>query len=191
MGKMYPTSTMIPDTLEDVREMAREAKDYIDHVYLHWTAGHYGQSYDDYHVCIDQHGEIYIMCDSFEELLSHTWHRNSYAVGIALLCAVDAEARNGYNAWLGDEPPTTEQIETMAQVVAVLAAEFELPLDCDDYVMTHCEAAEKDDYGPSTTCERWDLWYLPDEYGSNGELVDGGSLIRGKAAFYQRKNGGD
>jgi hypothetical protein len=54
------------------------------------------------------------------------------------------------------------------------------------YVMTHCEAAEKDDYGPSTTCERWDLWYIPDEYGSNGELVPGGDLIRGKAAYYQR-----
>ena len=30
------------------------------------------------------------------------------------------------------------------------------------------------------------LWYLPDEYGAGGELVEGGDLIRGKAAFYQR-----
>ena len=190
---MIPTSNMTPDTLDDIRGMAREAKDTIDHVYLHWTAGHYGQAYEDYHICIDEHGEIYIMCNSFEDLLAHTWKRNSYAVGVAMLCAVDAEARNGYNAWLGYEPPTTEQIETLAEVVAVLADEFDLPLDCDDYVMTHCEAAEKDDYGPSTTCERWDLWYLPDEYGSGGEMVLGGDLIRGKAAFYQRKwkDGGD
>lgn len=183
---MIPTSKMTPDTLEDVRGMAAETRDFIDHVYLHWTAGHYGQAYDDYHICIDEDGSIYIMCDSFEETLPHTWHRNSFAVGVTLLAAYEAEARNGYNAWLGDEPPTTEQIESMAQVVAVLAEEFQLPLDCDDYVMTHCEAAEKDDYGPSTTCERWDLWYLPDEYGSGGELVEGGDLIRGKAAFYQR-----
>ena len=183
---MIPTSKMTPDTLEDVRGMAREARDYIDHVYLHWTAGHYGQAYDDYHICIDEDGSIYLMCDSFEDLKAHTWKRNSFAVGVTLLCAVDAEPRNGYKAWLGEEPPTTEQIESMSQVVAVLAEEFQLPLDCDDYVMTHCEAAEKDDYGPSTTCERWDLWYLPDEYGAGGELVDGGDLIRGKAAFYQR-----
>ena len=155
---MIPTSKMTPDTLEDVRGMAREARNVIDHVYLHWTAGHYGQAYADYHICIDEDGSIYIMCDSFEDVLYHTWHRNRYSVGVTLLCAVDAEARSGYNAWLGYEPPTTVQIESMAQVVAVLADEFMLPLDCDDYVMTHCEAAERDDYGPSTTCERWDLW---------------------------------
>jgi len=183
---MIPTSKMTPDTLNDVRGMAREAGNYIDHVYLHWTAGHYGQAYDDYHICIDEHGEIYIMCDDFRETLAHTYMRNRYAIGVSLLCAVDAEARDGYNAWLGYEPPTTEQIESMAQVVAVLADEFQLPLDSDDYVMTHCEAAERDDYGPSTTCDRWDLWYIPDEYGNNGELVPGGDLIRGKAAFYQR-----
>lgn len=183
---MIPTNKMTPDTLDDVRGMARESRDYIDHVYLHWTAGHYGQAYDDYHICIDENGEIYIMCDDLRETLAHTYMRNRYAVGVSLLCACDAEARNGYNAWLGYEPPTTKQIEVLAQVVAVLAEEFSLPLDCDDYVMTHCEAAEKDDYGPSTTCERWDLWYIPDEYGSGGELVPGGDLIRGKAAYYQR-----
>ena len=184
---MIPTNEMTQDSLADVRGMAAETNGYIDNVYLHWSAGHYGQAYEDYHICIDEHGEIYIMCDSFEDLLSHTWHRNSRAIGIALLCAYDAEARNGYNAWLGYEPPTTEQIESLAKVVAVLSEELELPLDTDEYIMTHCEAAELDDYGPSTTCERWDLWYLPDEYGSNGALVEGGNLIRGKAAFYQRQ----
>lgn len=188
---MIPVTDMTPDSYSDIRDMAIEARDYIDHIYLHWTAGHYGQAYDDYHICIDEDGSIYIMCDSFEDLLAHTYRRNRDAVGIALMCAVGAEARNGYNAWLGYEPPTTKQIESLARVVAILAEEFDLPLDTDEYVMTHCEAAEKDDYGPSTTCERWDLWYLPDEYGSHGELVPGGDLIRGKAAFYQRKNGGD
>lgn len=45
------------------------------------------------------------------------------------------------------------------------------------------EAAELDDYGPNTSCERWDLWVLPDteEWGS------GGDYIRGKALFYQNE----
>ena len=71
----------------------------------------------------------------------------------------------------------------------MLAEELELPLDTSDYIMTHCEAAYKDDYGPYSGDEdtRWDLWYLPDYYGEDGKLVDGGNLLRGKAAFYQRK----
>lgn len=185
---MYLASDMTPDSIELVRKMARDARDTIDHVYLHWTAGHYGQCYDDYHICIDGDGSIYIMCDSFEEHLSHTWKRNSFSVGVSLCCCADAEARNGYNAWLGYEPPTTKQIEVMAQVVAVLADEFSLPLDCNDYVMTHCEAAFIDGYGPGSGDPetRWDLWYIPDVYGADGKLVPGGDLIRGKAAFYQR-----
>ena len=183
---MIPTYKMTPDTLADVRGMAAEARDTIDHVYLHWTAGSYEHAYDDYHICIGEHGEIYIMCNDFREVLAHTWKRNRYAVGVALCCCADASAYGDGTIDFGTEPPTTEQIESMAQVVAVLADEFGLPLDCDDYVMTHCEAAEKDDYGPSTTCERWDLWYLPDEYGSDGAIQPGGDLIRGKAAFYQR-----
>lgn len=183
---MILTSDMTPDTLDDVREKAREASDYIDHVYLHWTAGHYGQAYDDYHICIDEDGSVYIMED-FRETLAHTYMRNRYAVGVSMLCCVEAEARSGYNAWLGYEPPTTAQIESLAQVVAVLAEEFNLPLDTSDYVMTHCEAADLDGYGPhGGGCERWDLWYLPDAYGADGELVPGGDLIRGKAAYYQR-----
>lgn len=112
-------------------------------------------------------------------------------MGVALCCAFDAEARNGSNAWLGYEPPTPEQIESMAQVVAVLAEEFQLPLDCDDYVMTHCEAAIEDGYGPGSGDPetRWDLWYLPDFFGHRGELVPGGVLLRGKAAYYQREWG--
>ena len=184
MSKMYPVEHMIPDDLDLVRRMARDSADTIDHIYLHWTAGHYGQCYDDYHICIDADGSIYIMCDSFEDVLAHTWQRNRFAVGIALCCCADATCSGDID--LGSEPPTAEQIESLAQVVAVLADEYSLPLDCDDYVMTHEEAAELDGYGYYQTCERWDLLVLPDYYGARGELVKGGDLIRGKAAFYQR-----
>lgn len=47
----------------------------------------------------------------------------------------------------------------------------------------YAEAADIDDYGPSSTCERWDLWYLPDS-NNGGQLVDGGRLWRGMAIWY-------
>lgn len=187
MSTMYLTKKMTPDSLDDVRNMAQQTKDVIDHVYLHWTGGHYGQAYDAYHICIDKDGSIYIMCDSFADTLAHTYMRNSYSVGVTLCCCADASCEADGSVDLGSEPPTTEQIESMAQVVAVLSDEYMLPLDCPDYVMTHCEAAFEDGYGPGDGDPdmRWDLWYLPDEYGS-GSLEPGGDLIRGKAAFYQR-----
>ncbi|MBF1696751.1 MAG: N-acetylmuramoyl-L-alanine amidase, partial [Selenomonas sp.] len=37
---------------------ARETK-----LYLHWTAGHYGQFFADYHVQIDADGAIYVIGD--------------------------------------------------------------------------------------------------------------------------------
>ena len=189
MGEMYLAEDMSPDSLETVRRLAKDAYAEIDHVYLHWTAGHYGQCYDDYHICIDADGSIYLMCEDFTERKYHTWKRNSESIGIALCCCAGAEAHNGFNADLGDEPPTAEQIEALAEVAAVLSQELELPLYNSNYIMTHCEAAYKDDYGPYSGDPdlRWDLWYLPDYYGDDGRLCDGGSLIRGKAAFYVRK----
>ena len=58
MGRMYLARDMTPDSLDDVRRLAENARGFIDHIYLHWTAGWYGQCYDDYHICIDEHGEI-------------------------------------------------------------------------------------------------------------------------------------
>lgn len=74
----------------------------------------------------------------------------------------------------------------MARVAALLCKQLNLPISAD-IVITHCEAAEEDGYGPSTTCERWDLWKLPDLPG-DGQIKGGGDVIRGKALWY---HGGD
>ena len=37
--------------------MAKLARGRITTIYLHWTAGHYSQVFDDYHLCIDQDGK--------------------------------------------------------------------------------------------------------------------------------------
>ena len=43
---------------EDARNMQRDVK-----IYLHWTAGRYGQFFNDYHISIDQDGSIYASTD--------------------------------------------------------------------------------------------------------------------------------
>jgi hypothetical protein len=97
---------------------------------------------------------------------------------------VGACANSGVDTDFGDEPPTEEQIEGMSKVVAALCNGLGLEINANT-VMTHCEAAELDDYGPSSTCERWDLWYLPDY--PNGDMKPGGDVIRGKAIWYQQQ----
>ena len=165
-------------TLNELKEMAIDAKGEINMLFLHWSAGHYSQFFDDYHVNIDYDGKLYVSCESLSELKSHTWHHNSGAVGISLACCVGATSED-----LGEEPPTKEQIEAMSQVVAVLSKYLELPCDYD-HVRTHGEQGDEepdpDKYGQNTTCERWDLAILAtgDEWGS------GGNTIRGKANWY-------
>ena len=164
--------------LDNILQMAREANGSINHIYLHWSAGHYnhmGPEEEHYHIAINGEGKIFVSTDDLTEKKPHTWQRNTGAVGVSMLGCFDAVAGGS----LGSEPPTDAQIESMAQVIAVLAKGLDLTIDYD-HVKTHAEAANEDDYGPNQTWERWDLWYL-----HNGdELGSGGDILRGKANFY-------
>ena len=163
-------------------------------IILHWSAGHYGQYFpDDYHVQIDENGEIYLSTDDLAEVLAHTWHLNRGTVGVSLCCACFATTSD-----LGDEPPTDAQIETMAQVIAVLCSNLWLTIR-PDIVLTHGEAGDDPDlyddedlYGPQNDCERWDLEYLGTEESPeyNPWATDGsrgGDVLRRKAAEYLAK----
>ena len=93
-------------------QCARETK-----IYLHWTAGHYGQFFADYHVQIDADGGIYVIGDgALDALLAATYRRNSGSVSVAVLGACGATTEH-----LGAEPPTAVQIEAMAMAVTALA----------------------------------------------------------------------
>lgn len=174
-------------TLAQLKQLALQAKNDLwtlarangrdVKVYLHWSAGHYGQFFSDYHINIDKDGGVYVSTDDLAAVLAHTWRRNSGAIGVSLAACYGATTKN----W-GAEPPTIEQIEAMAQVVCVLADALDLTIDYDR-VMTHAEAANEDGYGPLQTWERWDLWMIPGAAPS-----DGGNIIRGKANWY-RQNG--
>lgn len=192
-------------TVEEVRDMAENCRESIweqaraysrePKIYLHWTAGHYGQYYlNDYHIAIDADGSIYVDHD-LDEVLVHTYHRNSGAVGITLACCAGATSDD-----LGSEPPTNAQIEAMAQVIVAVADGLWLTID-KNHVLTHGEAADNEDgiyphdpYGPKSTCERWDLEFLgTDEspsfnpYATDGSR--GGDVLRGKAIWYRNQEG--
>lgn len=174
---------------DDARSMQRDVK-----IYLHWTAGRYDQCFNDYHLNITDDGAIYASTDDLSETLAHTWHRNTGSVGVTLCCCYGADTAD-----LGDYPPTAAQIEAMAQVVAVLAKALWLTID-RDRVLTHAEAADNvdgllprgDEYGPQTTCERWDLQYLgtpesPAWTTDYDNLHTGGNVLRGKANWYRNE----
>ena len=178
------------------RAALREAAARYDRetkLYLHWTAGHYGQFFADYHVQIDADGGVYVVGDgALDALLPATYMRNSGSVSVALLCAYGATT-----AHLGDELPTEAQIEAAAQTVAALAQGLWLTID-RARVMTHGEAADNEDgvyahapYGPRSTCERWDLEYLGTRespaFAPWADGTRGGDVLRGKAAFYMEQ----
>ena len=173
---------------EAAQEYGREPK-----IYLHWTAGHYHQKFDDYHVNIDQDGRIFVSTDDLSDVLAHTWRRNSGSVGITLDCCAGATSED-----LGDEPPTAKQIEAMAQCIQVVADALWLTIDMK-HVMTHGEAADNmdglnahEDYGPQSTVERWDLQFLgtdesPVYTADYDDPATGGNVLRGKALWYKNQ----
>ena len=199
----------VPVTENDVRSMAKLVKRGIRHIYLHWTEDHYDRLHDEYHFCVDPYGRVFANCNSLKDFKAHTWLRNYDSIGIALCCGAGAKyrlpekgyPRNAKGAVMGSgckgkeyafvdfglEPPTYNQIEQMAKLVAVLCDELHLPID-KETVQTHCEVAFKDCYGPGDgdPDTHWDLWFLPDVFKTGGRLTNGGDLLRCKAQYYRQ-----
>lgn len=185
-------------TLKDISKDLKSCKDVLKaigigsgngtKIYLHWSACRYNQVFNDYHLNILGNGDI-IQTKEFYETPSATWKRNSGSIAITLSCCYGANSNN-----LGDFPPTGMQIETMSQLVAIIANILNIPIT-KEYVLTHGEAGDNEDgvnvtepYGPKSTCERWDLEYLgyPDSprFDPYNEEKRGGRILRGKAIWY-------
>ena len=145
------------DLWNGARSLDRDVK-----LYIHWTAARYNQTFDEYHVNITGDGRVFVSTNDLAEVKSATYRRNTGSIAITLCCAYDATGPNN----LGPYPPTEAQINTVSQVICVLADALDLTIDLNR-VMTHAEAADNEDglnihedYGPNSTCERWDLWVL-------------------------------
>ena len=176
-------------TFEDVARLGQGANGFANRIYLHWTGGHYGHVYDEYHISIDWDGTLYVPpggagADALTLLREHTWHRNTGAIGIAICGAYDAVARSSTDINFGPEPPTGCQVEYLAKAVGILCPALGLALS-PRTVLTHCEAAFKDGYGPGSgdPQTKWDLWQLPDQP-FHEELYPGGEVLRRKAMGY-------
>lgn len=187
-------------TLKEIYELASAAREEVwakakaygrePKIYLHWTAGWYGNKSDDYHINIDKNGKYFVSTDNFADVVAGTYRRNSGAINITMCCAVKADTKD-----LGPNPPTAAQIESMALVIVAVAEGLWLTIDLG-HVMSHGEAADNLDgvwchekYGPTTTCERWDLEYLETDESPkfNPWATDGsrgGDVLRGKALWY-------
>ena len=174
-------------THQELHMLGLKAKGKIKHLYLHWTAGYYGQVYDNYHINIDKDGEVYITCRELYQEKSHTFMRNTDGIGIALCCGVGARFAGNSPKGIdfGENSPTMMQIEKMAQVTAILADALDLPIKFAA-VATHAEVAIVDGYGPLSDDEqkRWDLWFLPN-FGNDTNLRLGGVTLREKAQWYK------
>ena len=202
MSAVLPAAAMRCITCADLRHLAAAYRPALNYaaarcarevkIYLHWTAGHYGQFFADYHVQVDADGGIYVIGDGMlDELLAATYLRNSGSISIAVLGCVGAATND-----LGKEPPTAAQIEALAMAVTALADGLWLTID-KERILTHGEAADNEDgvnahapYGPRSTCERWDLEYLGteespvfDPWATDG--TRGGDVLRGKAQYYR------
>lgn len=179
----------VPISLEDIDDMAQAARGKISRLYLHWTAGHYHHVYDAYHLSITGDGKIYSPADgdipeAFLIHRSHTYQRNTGAIGIALCCSYKASFNACGEIDPGPEPPTSLQIETLARVVAHIIHYLGLDLN-STVVQTHYEVAKQDGYGPGSLDPdmRWDLWFLDGKPYRKG-LYPGGEVLRGKASYY-------
>lgn len=168
-------------TLDELRNELEAAFGRIDCVYLHWTGGGYDDNEGAYNLSIDGDGNL-TMTRSLTNAPAATYMRNYRSLAVTLNCCRGAILYGNGRSDFGDCPPTDEQIECMAQVIAVISDTLHLPIR-KSLFMTHAEAAELDEYGPNTTCERWDLWTLP----QSPEWGSGGNFIRGKALFYQNE----
>ena len=167
-------------------------------IILHWTAGRYNQFFDDYHINIDSDGSYILTTEDFSEVKSHNWMKNTGSIAICLCCAYNANTNN-----LGDYPPTNEQIEAMAKVIAVITKALDIPIDIH-HVCSHGTSADNEDYviyfpdytgyrnntyGPKSTCERWDLEYLgtneSPSFDPYNQSMRGDEVIRQKAKKYR------
>lgn len=173
-------------------------------IILHWSAGRYNQFFNDYHINIDSDGTYVLTTEDFSEVKSHNWMKNTGSIGISLACAYGADTSS-----LGDYPPTSEQIESLAKVIAVISKALDIPIDIN-HVCTHGESADNMDfviyfpdytgyrnntYGPQSDCERWDLEYLETPESPKFAPYDnehrGGEAIRRKAKKYRMSFYGD
>ena len=169
-------------------EMAKRAKsDHERTIFLHYTWGHYGEVFDEYHICIDKNGDIYRPRLNLLDNISE-WGYLDNKIHIALCCGKDLRYSNsGYQydkqrrVICGDYPNEL-QISQLAIVVAILSRGLEQEI-CYRNVKTYYEYQFANIFRTHNENISRDLMWLPRQEHSK-ELDCGGVTIRTKALEY-------
>jgi len=142
-------------------------------IFIHWSGGRRKDAYPDYTFIVmgDPDGQVRQNYSDLDIPLYATWHENTDSVDIAAMGALGARP-DGHK---GSEWPTNLQRERIAYLIAQESIAHNIPID-RSHVMTHCEIATKDGYGPGSGSPdmRWDFM---------GE----GDWFRNKATWYRQK----
>ena len=138
----------------------------IHRIYLHWAVAPFGCTFTDYNFMVNLiNGQWVIQTtgdprDNVPGLTnkpvhSHTWHRNSYALGIAIGGMDGATTSN-----FGPDAVQLHELEVLCAAAATVAKAYgvqaNLPVGItmrEHTIMTHAECAAQDGYFG----ERWDL----------------------------------
>ena len=169
-------------------DLAKRARD--DHertIFLHYTWGHYGDVYDEFHLCIDKNGDIYrprlSLLDRIDE-----WGLLSNQIHIALCCGKNlCYSNTGYQydkqrrVICGDYPNEL-QISQLAIVVAIICRCLEQEITYRT-VKTYYEHQFANIFRTHNENISRDLMWLPRQEHSK-ELDCGGVTIRTKALAY-------
>lgn len=163
-----PNAPIDPTLLSDVRAFYSTLPEIplgsIHREYLHWSVAPFGCTFEDYNFMIDLANGKWVIKSTGDPrdnvpgmnnnpMHSHTWHRNSYAIGIAI-GGMDGATESNF----GKDPVQLHELQYLCGAAAACAKKYNVqadqPLFNDEYtIMTHAECAANDGYWG----ERWDL----------------------------------
>src|SRR5450755_3197368 len=99
----------------------------LDHIYLHWSVGNYQERFSDYNYMVVQESGLFVATETHDprdnamgvSMASHTYHRNTHAIGVAAAAMQDATTSN-----FGPFPITQLLIEVLCSTTAALALKY-------------------------------------------------------------------
>lgn len=89
-----------------------------------------------------------------ETYAQHTYRRNSYSAGLAVMGMSGSRPDD-----FGTFPLQDACVDAMCECAAAIAAHYRIPID-SDHIMSHAEAAIIDGYFGTADEERWDMGRL-------------------------------
>lgn len=218
LGNFKPDAPVDPNALAEARSLLSRLPECpagtLDHLYLHWSVGHWNQDFDDYNVSVRFDGtnfDLDVTHDPRDNArgvnddapAEHTWLRNTGALGICTDAMVGATVEN-----FGPEPVTLGFLEHLCAAAAACAHKYGIdlaaptppsaaPYQNEHAIMTHAEAAFTGgnpppgawyNYGIGGSVERWDLATfvaVPDGHLTQDMAIAAGDALRARARAYK------